>query len=59
MRDPEPRLVIGEAARFLGLSTARVRQLDDELRPEFIGERKFRVYRLDAVEAYARKRSGR
>jgi hypothetical protein len=44
------------AAERLGLSTKRVRELDDELRPIRV-EGGSRVYRADAVDAVVRERA--
>ena len=43
-------LTIGQAARRLGLSTARVGQLNDALSPERVG--RYRAYRPDVIDAF-------
>lgn len=44
------------AARLLGCTESRVRQLDDVLRPLRLGARGFRVYSISALSAAAAKR---
>lgn len=50
------KLTIHEVARELGLSTDRVRQLDDELRPVRVGTIRMRLYSVAAVERVRAKR---
>ncbi len=52
----DERLTTGEAARELGLSPARIRQLDDELQPELIGERGWRADRRHLSAAAVERR---
>jgi hypothetical protein len=47
-----------EAARIIGVSATRVRQLDAVLRPQILASG-VRVYDLSRVEAFARQRAER
>jgi hypothetical protein len=52
----EPLMSPGDVARVLGVTSAHVRQLDDELEPIRLpnGHRR---YRVDAVQKLAKKRT--
>ena len=58
MRGDDYLLTSGTVARLLGLSNERVRQLDDELRPQR-GPNGYRRYRLRDVQLVEKRRGMR
>ena len=50
---------VADAARRLGVSTERVRQLDDVLKPVRVGSSRIRLYDPAEVDALAREREAR